>query len=87
MILRLRYVLHCAYTVSLGCYSCLCWIDTNIQVGKRVGSLGGWVAGSNGNKANLTPSEAGAILSLAKRLDILQKITIPVGLIGSCRWK
>ena len=44
MILRLRYVLHCAYTVSLGCYSCLCWIDTNIQVGGLVANLGvGWL--------------------------------------------
>ena len=29
------------------------------------GWLGGWVAGSNGNKANLSPAEAGAGLSLA----------------------
>ena len=49
--------------------------------------MDGWVAGSNGNKANLTPSEAGAILGFAKRLDILQKITIPVGLIGFGRWE
>ena len=30
------------------------------------GWLAGWVGGSNGNKANLSPAEAGAGLSLAK---------------------
>ena len=45
------------------------------------------MAGSNGNKANLTPPEAGAILDLAKRLDILQKVTIPVGSNGSGLWE
>ena len=45
------------------------------------------MAGSNGNKANLTPPKAGAILGSAKRLDILQKITIPVGSVGSGRWE
>ena len=30
------------------------------------GWVGGWVGGSNGNKANLSPTEAGAGLSLAK---------------------
>ena len=49
--------------------------------------MGGWVSGSNGNKANLTPPEAGAILDLAKRLDILQKIIIPLGLIRSGQWE
>ena len=29
------------------------------------GGVGGWVGGSNGNKANLSPAEAGAGLSLA----------------------
>ena len=51
------------------------------------GQLGSWVAGSSENKANLTPPEAGAILGSAKRLDILQKITIPVGSVGSGRWE
>ena len=45
------------------------------------------MAGLNGNKANLTPPEAGAILGLAQRLDILQKIIIPVGSIGSGQWE
>ena len=47
--------------------------------------MGGWVAGPNGNKVNPSPTEAG--LSLAKKLDDLQKITIPVGSTGSgwCR--
>ena len=47
------------------------------------GWLGGWVAGSNWNKANLSPAESGARYSLAKRLDTLQKITIPVRLTRS----
>ena len=33
--------------------------------------VGGWVAGSNGNKANLSPAEAGAGLSLAKSNNLL----------------
>ena len=44
------------------------------------------MAKSNGNRTNLSPAEAGARLSLAKRLDILKKITIPVGSTGSSRW-
>ena len=46
--------------------------------------MSGWVAGPNGNKVNLSPTEAG--LSLAKKLDDLQKITIPVGSTGSGWW-
>ena len=56
--LGLRIILIWSYTVSLGCYSCLCWLKTTIPVG-------GWVGGSNGNKANLSPAEAGAGLNLA----------------------
>ena len=43
------------------------------------------MAGSNGNKVNPCPAEAGARLNLAKRLDILKKATIPVGSTGSGR--
>ena len=35
------------------------------------------MAGPNGNKVNLSPTEAG--FSLAIKLNDLQKITIPVG--------
>ena len=42
----------------------------------------GWVAGSNGNKANLSPAEAGAGLSLAiigveKKGQLLPAQTLP----------
>ena len=57
-------------------------------------------AGSNRNKAYLSPAEARSRLSLAisqpvklqshhynpKKLDILQKVTIPVGSTESGRW-
>ena len=46
--------------------------------------MGGWVARSNGNKANLSPAEAR--LSFIKRFNILKKITIPVGSTVSGRW-
>ena len=50
MMLRLRIILHCAYTVTLGCCNCLCWLETTIPVGGWVagwvaGWVGGWVAG------------------------------------------
>ena len=34
---------------------------------KLLSRWGGWVGGSNGNKANLCPAEVGAGLSLAKK--------------------
>ena len=37
------------------------------------------MASSNGNKANLTPAEAGARLSFVQIFNILKKITISVG--------
>jgi len=45
------------------------------------------VARTNLNKANLSPAEAVARLSFSKRLDILQKITIPVVSTGSGLWE
>ena len=44
------------------------------------------MARSNVNKANLSPAKAGARLSMATRLDILKKITIPVVSTGSGLW-
>ena len=44
------------------------------------------MARSNVNKTHLSPAEAGARLSLATRLDILKKISIPVVWTGSGLW-
>ena len=44
------------------------------------------MARSNVNKANISPAEAGARLSLATKLDILKKFTIPVVSTGSGLW-